>query len=135
MKAHKPFKIRSKKDLERLYDGLYVAGQRLLDRHKPCNIQPSGTSDGEGHPLMTCLHYKKPNYCCCGGCKYLGKDGCTVEALECKLWVCSEVARQHPELKKRMYVLNRIAYKHDLLSFRASKEESIRFAMDLWRMV
>lgn len=27
---------------------------------------------------------------CCSGCKYLNEKGCTVKALGCKLWLCSE---------------------------------------------
>lgn len=120
---NRPFDFATNKELGCLYDGLYLAGQRLLDKYKPCNIRPSGKLDKGGSALMFCTGYNSPWYCCCGGCKYIGKNGCTVKALSCKLWLCIEVKRANPELAKKMQSLLRIASEHGLLSLRTPKEQ------------
>lgn len=66
-------------NLGKLYDELYAAGQRVLDRFNPCEL----TRGVDG--VYTCVR-GKPD--CCTGCKHLGPDGCTVEALGCKLGAC-----------------------------------------------
>lgn len=71
------------------YDRLYDAADHIIKAANPCGIQKE--ADGRAtcnrsrrHPEWD-LHGKL----CCGGCKHLGPDGCTVRSLGCKLGSCS----------------------------------------------
>ena len=80
------------------YDEVYEKAQELFDKYNPCEIKREGSK-------VSCVGGLKQegNELCCYGCGYLGKNGCTVKALDCKLWLCSVIARRHPireELKK-----------------------------------
>jgi len=62
-----------------VYDSLYNRAVALMDRFNPCNV-----CDG------VCERHRRQegkNFCC-DGCLYLGKEGCSVKALQCKLWIC-----------------------------------------------
>lgn len=52
---------------------------------------------------------------CCGGCRYLGKSGCTIDSLACRLWLCHTVGeklgiRESGALRRML----RLAHKYDL---------------------
>lgn len=68
------------------YDGLYRVAQDILRTHNPCNIR---VEDG----VKVCNGNLAA---CCRGCKHLTTNGCSVQALGCKLWLCHE-AEQRPE--------------------------------------
>lgn len=65
----------------RLYDIFYDIGQRILDKHNPCQIKDK-----------KCIGkvYANESFCC-NGCEFLTKNGCRVKALWCKLWLCAGV--------------------------------------------
>lgn len=131
-KAHRPFRISTKRGLERLYDGLYLAGQRLFDKYDPCKIRPTEKTNKKGRQLMLCAKYDRPSLarlCCCEECDYLGKKGCRVKALGCKLWLCWSGKKKCPELTRRLIILNRIGDAHGLIGFREPKVRSIRRAL------
>lgn len=67
------------------YDDLYERGSNLLKMHNPCNIRQEGEK-------WVCNNTRGGLEWCCGGCKHLGPNGCTVKALSCKLWLCNQVA-------------------------------------------
>jgi hypothetical protein len=97
-----------------LYSELYREGEQVLRDNNPCKIQGGKCMAGEF---------------CCGGCKHLGPNGCTVEALACKLWLCykatttAEGARTIAQFK----VIKLIAVEHKVPThLRASKEENFR---------
>ena len=82
-------------------------------------------------------HTKMPF--CCGGCQYLKEDGCSVESLYCRLWICEplEKANQHREagqrvhtpLQRKLIKLRAEGRKHSLMVFRGDKEASIQQAL------
>lgn len=131
---HRPLTV-TRKYLVNLYDALYKEGQRLLDKVKPCNIKPAGVflSDRSKHykqksepmELMNCDGYSEPGPCCCGGCRYLGEEGCRVKALACKLWLCHCMTTKHPKLERALMKLRKIARRHEFHIHRASKRYSL----------
>lgn len=66
-----------------LYDTLYAEGTRVLQKANPCNIRMEGGRMLCNGDLESCCH----------GCMHLGPNGCTVEALSCKFWLCDALAQ------------------------------------------
>lgn len=106
-----------------LYDVLYEQAGRLLKAGNPCNIRIENNKKVCNGHLASC----------CAGCKHLGAEGCTVEALSCKLWLCREVG-SHPmnaQVVIGLDALRRVGYSLGLHThgygkgFRASKAESL----------
>jgi len=131
MIPHKPLKV-DKKLLENLHTALYNRGQQLFNKYSPCQIKPTGEFEGS-NKLMVC---SKPTiyqsgYCCCGGCKNLGNDGCKVEALWCKLWFCVFLPGRYSEMCKKLRGLARIMEAFHLSCYRAGKEDAINKALEL----
>lgn len=59
---------------------------------------------------------------CCNGCKHLGLNGCTTEALACKLWLCSDKLKQKiadAGFDKRFNEIIDIAEKHGWMQIRS----------------
>ena len=104
----------------KLYDALYAEAGNLLRINNPCKWK-----DGK------CAGYKDG---CCGGCAHLGPNGCTVEALACKLWLC-HLIRYKPENKPVVIALETLKHVGIAMGlntepygkgFRASKSESLK---------
>ncbi len=98
--------------LNNKYDILYAKGQAILDEHSPCG------KDG--------CHYNL-GYCCYG-CDHLGKNGCKVKALWCKLWLCGHAMDCAPKANLLLNELSKEAEDLNLLHARASKSYCIKTA-------
>jgi hypothetical protein len=115
-----------KKNRSRAYvhDRLYALADKLLKRHNPCH----------GCITHNCFSYGNDSRCCMG-CPHF-KNGCTVKALYCKLWLCHSVGAQQYALVRRLERLERIAKKYNLLVARASRWETLRYGEalpnDVW---
>lgn len=107
------------------YDRLYDEGNAILKQHDPCQIR---TVDGVASCVRTRAQpsYENPNQegqLCCGGCKHLGPNGCTVKSLGCKLTLCGYLPYDAPvvvalyDLRKQVWGLGVPS------SIRASKEQ------------
>ena len=91
-----------------------------------------------GHLLVAPERHTKMKFCC-GGCQYLKQDGCSVESLYCRLWICEplEKLNQHREagqrvnspLQKKLIKLREEGRKYSLMVFRGDKEASIQQAL------
>jgi len=97
---------------EKLYDLIYEKADRLFKEYNPCEI-------GKNIFGEVCCRRKLCNQLCCGGCKYLSKNGCTIKCLSCKLCLCVGTGLIHIKL----YKLWKIAYRYNLYGARMSKEE------------
>jgi hypothetical protein len=103
--------------LSDLYSRFYQEGSRALKTHDPCKWSNGQCAAG--------------THGCCQGCKHLGPEGCTVEALACKLWLCYEVSRR-PENQAVVIELRTLrsaaaaAIGVPFLHVRASKEETFQ---------
>jgi hypothetical protein len=78
-------------ELPIIYDDLYQRASAVIARINPCEIV---IVNGKA----TCVDSRTTGYrnngeLCCGGCRHLSKQGCTVKALACKLWLCITVKR------------------------------------------
>lgn len=85
------------KKLESIYDALYKRIDDIIKEKNPCKVQITGS----GKSLcVTCAYSRKTkmpwwnetfnNDLCCGGCKFLGKNGCTAnKPIMCRSWLCS----------------------------------------------
>lgn len=116
VKFEKEIEKKKKKYLE-----LWEMGKAVFDKLNPCKIVNS-TCDNP--------NYGKDLGLCCGGCRHLGPQGCTVQSLGCKLWTCYHLQSNpnNKELLKELAVLRSEAYKHDIpMGVRASFEENFHW--------
>lgn len=99
---------------ERVYSSLYQQGGAFLKMYNPCQI--TGKECTRGNVDW-----------CCSGCPDLGPNGCTVEALACKLWLCEEARKHSPEAAIALKALSYTAYGLGIpMGFRASKEKNFQ---------
>lgn len=117
---------------EEAHDKLYRIADKLLARMNACSKCPIFVKDSTA---QSCGFSKA---WCCEGCPHLGAQGCTVEALLCRLHLCApESNRQWKEnsiLRKRQKRVYAIARSYNILLARASKEQAIELAptKDIW---
>ena len=89
----------TKKELSILYDALYDYGVELfmVEYNNPCTL-------GSG----TCPH-PEYDYCCGTSCSRVGKNGCKVKCLGCKLWLCHHLKEKLPDLNAKLSVARTLA--------------------------
>jgi hypothetical protein len=120
--------------LEKKFDRLYAAADQAMRDHDPCAVRGGQCYSMREYPE---LHKRMPF--CCGGCRYLGPQGCTVESLHCRLWVCGPLdwvhigrdgrKRTYSPLLQKLRRLTKIADHYGFRIWRAPKEESIQRAL------
>ena len=91
----------------KLYHKLCDISDFLLNKYKPCNF-----SNG------VCAGLNKNS--CCIGCKYLSERGCTVRALQCKLYLCYDVREGH--LYEQLSKLQSVGSMNGLIHYREGYE-------------
>lgn len=97
----------------KLYNQLYEEMEGYLEEYNPCQH----TEDG-------CVGHPNRKSRCCSGCKHLGRNGCKVKSLACKLWVCSDMIKNlPPDILTRIYEMNKKADDEGILKYRDSKKE------------
>ncbi len=99
-------------DLSYAYDLLYEIAESAMEMFNPCQIKDGKCRAGEF---------------CCDGCKHLGRNGCRVKALACKVWLCDEAARDpdNQVCKSVLEAVGEIAKDLKINGSRCSKEESL----------
>lgn len=100
-------------ELSELYGRLCGIADKVLAKRKPCQ------------KCKACVYHGGIKTGCCIGCPLLGPEGCTTQALACKLWLCYDAARLD---SLAMYQLDRlvsIAREHGIYFARATKEEAL----------
>ncbi|MBW1975234.1 MAG: hypothetical protein JRI45_06650 [Deltaproteobacteria bacterium] len=125
------YRERTMEEWSRLYDRLYDYADKLIKKYDPCRIRKFGKNAVCAARLPGAIrniaieHQKvevkrnkkgyyfivhgelKENLTCCRECKYLSKNGCTIQCLGCKLYLCTYVNVQYRKLTKK---LDRIRY-------------------------
>lgn len=97
----------------KLHDRLYDYANKIIKEYDPCKIE-----NGK------CARIR----ICCGGCKYLTKDGCSIKCLWCKLWLCDYLLKK-PEywpLISKLRKIEKVASRKKILIERGSKEDLMR---------
>jgi len=109
-----------------IYDFLYIAGDQIIRKYNPCQVQPS--SDG----LVECA---SDIGSCCNGCEYLDDNGCMVNSVCCKLHVCATAEMHQPYIANKLYDMKKIASRYRLKSFRASRQDTYAYLRKIggWR--
>lgn len=116
---------------EEVYSKLWRIADHILRENNPCQIRKAKNG------RVTCVRTRKnPKWdpdgkLCCGGCKHLGPNGCTVESLGCKLGACyigdpcwPEGAPNKEVVEDSLRLLKAAAAQHGVnLYIRQSKEE------------
>lgn len=100
-----------------VYMTLFKEGNRVLKNLNPCQIVDGKCQGG----------YKDDEGLCCDTCKHLGPKGCTVESLECKLWLCMHIKHtpRGAQAAVALDSLREVAYQLGVpLRMRASMEEA-----------
>ena len=111
------------------YDFLYLVADRLIKICNPCQIHRDCVSyKFYSHNKRVTNAYGKARCirdlpACCGGCKYLGPDGCTTKCLSCKLGLCRVAGDANPRLYKSLEKMRVITYNYKLQGIRMSKKE------------
>lgn len=143
----------TKKFLSELYDKFYKYAYLSNLHSNPCQVIHTGKGvsckgmrTGEAAKWMT-----NEKSLCCVGCKNLGRNGCKVKALSCKLWYCNQSLLIRSDRYKVIKIYDRTrssfrlfpyrnnhhrrvikqAAKYSLLKFRSGKVEAIDFAWDI----
>jgi hypothetical protein len=70
------------------HDDAYKRGQAVLAKYNPCALRKEADGTYSCYESRT---KKEKQAGCCEGCEHLGSDGCTVQAVACKLWLCHTV--------------------------------------------
>lgn len=105
------------RDRSEVYDRLVRLADRILAKHNVCGSCPVG-----------CASQKNTRAWCCNGCPKLGPNGCTVQALACKLWLCTSESFSLPyKVYGRLMRIRAIAVHYKLYVGRANKEESLHY--------
>jgi len=125
---------RSRAYLERKFDELYAAAMETLKGFNPCQIR-----GGACYSIRTFPERHKNAPFCCTGCPHLGPEGCTVESIYCRLWICEPLEKVHVKrvagvrtpspLERRLRKLRRRSEHFGFQVFRGTKEESIAKAL------
>lgn len=108
-----------------LYDYLYKRADELIKYYQPCHIHQENNGN-------QCIDGRLKSCCC--RCKHFSKnDYCTVQALSCKLWLCTRAQDTNPILANNLIELKAIASKFNLYGFRMSKKEIFKkqFGVDI----
>jgi hypothetical protein len=107
-----------RKDLSDLHDKVYDIADKLIKEHNPCNIHKldNGKIGCTNHP-----DGDYNNMLCCSDCRTTTEEGywdngCTVECLGCKLYLCSAARRNNRELSDKLYNLQRTVEKAGMRS-------------------
>jgi hypothetical protein len=113
---------------EYVHDRLYILADKLLKRYDPCR-----------NCILTNCYNEDEKARCCVGCPHFKEGhGCTVQALYCKVWLCTPEKLHNRHLAFRLDLLRRIADKYNLLVARASRAETLEFGEQLasypWRL-
>lgn len=102
--------------LSKEYDRIYEEADALFKRYDPCQFK-----DGK------CKSEVFPDGCC-EGCVYLGSNGCTIQSLGCKLFMCGSVIK-HKELYSGIRALTIEAGRKLLATnCRINKEQSLKMS-------
>ena len=86
------------------YRKLYQEGTDLFAEFDPCEIRDGGCYDGRNGGT---------NFCC-SKCDFITDDGCTIDSIYCKLWLCGTLRSKKElpkEFKDQLNVLVRRAEK------------------------
>jgi hypothetical protein len=133
MKTKMLSKISKKKlgYLSLLYDELYKEADRIIKKHKPCEIKRNFIN-GE----VSCLDSRQDIYyedkcLCCTDCPHLTKDGCSVKSLPCKLWFCFALEKKYPKVAHKLSALTKIAQRNHLWHYRMSKQEIFKYLIEM----
>jgi len=99
-----------------LYDILLAIGQQTLDYYNPCDWR---------NEKCRRMRSSRNDEGCCEVCEHLGPNGCTVQSLGCKLWLCENQENIFRECEVELKVLRQVAdYCGIPYKIRRSKEES-----------
>lgn len=120
--------------LEAKFDRLYAAAEAALKGFNPCQIR-----GGACYSMRTAPERHTEMPFCCGGCRHLGAQGCTVESLYCRLWICEPLEKLHirrrrgvrtpSAMVKTLRALRRRSEHFGFQVFRGTKEESVEKAL------
>lgn len=99
-----------------LYDILLTLGQQTMDDYDPCDWR-----NGKCRRMRS----SKDDGGCCEGCEHLSQQGCTVQSLACKLWLCENQRNIFKHCEIELKILRQVAeccgIPHEM---RRSKEEN-----------
>ena len=124
MKVLKRYSKLSTKAKIKLYDRLYDIANKHIKKCDPCKIQIKGNE-------IKCLNYKhtlrKKNLCCtlCNNSWALGKKGCRIKCLGCKLYFCESIRKDNKALKKMFFKLENIMGYYRLSDYYRSRTAAI----------
>jgi hypothetical protein len=125
-------KQKLKARLERIFDRLYAAAEKVIREHDPCKVK----INQHGASCLDCISRKgqgdasRLNKLCCAGCKFHTSKGCKAnKPLTCRTWLCYTAQDDNPEAFRK---LDRIAERAAAMGFyvgRGDKEDSINNAL------
>lgn len=119
----------TKEFLNQEHDELYKKLVTLHEKYNPCGVKKKGDKFTcvAGRDGRNCNQENPHNSFCCKGCQFLGPNGCTIEALRCKLWFCGYIYEKgmDPEAKREFDKLMQEAWVYGFFIFRGTREDNL----------
>lgn len=131
------FKMPPKKRYEYLsaiYDRLYERAMELSKKNY-CQVKCGNCIRGRKKQI------NGPAWCC-EGCKFLTATGCSINALTCRVWICSSanlhITKKLAPTRDKLRHLEQLVHKFGFFGNRYTKEQSLAkamktFAVKAWR--
>jgi len=114
-------------DRSLMFDYLYSEASKLMEEYDPCKIKDGECERGRRIKKGTWRGWAAHENFCCYDCKYLTDNGCSVQALWCKLWVCSPDLEEELPLDFKIKQRDLLEKAKGLLVGRGSKEDSLKY--------
>lgn len=122
-------KRKTRKQLELEYDALYEKIDKLISETNPCEVTIKNKVAYCGScSFRVCGDIIKPNELCCDKCPHHNMTtGCQADKpMNCKLWLCHQSKRKHPEVARQLFFLHEEANNlFGCLLHRGDKKETI----------
>jgi len=110
------------KFLSKRYDRLFAKASKLIKEYDPCRFEGSLCKLKRGRDYFYEANIYKYNGCC-GKCSHLTKNGCSVQSLGCKLFLCETVRNENPILTRKINKITCAAHLFSMARVFMSKEE------------
>jgi hypothetical protein len=140
--------MKSRADLEKIFDELYDRVDSLIKRHNPCQVTVTPNTRFVSGVDVRCTSNRESTIkcgifdkgkrrsldLCCGGCEFHTPTGCVAEKpMACRMWLCYTIKNnpKNADLVNQLNNLESEARREDFYVIRGDKKMIIDRAMHL----
>lgn len=124
--------------LERIYDTLYDAADKILNKYNPCEhsfCDKKHTCLGKLIPqLGEGMHgHNRTEQACCIGCEFWRSNGCNADKpMYCKVWLCGVAINRHQDILKKLAKIKSLASRFRFADEACCREEKSFILSRAW---